>query len=88
MDAGRKAMLFHEVNERIAELLEWSAPTAPGDFLCECGRDGCSRRVTLSLPDYRGLRQDGRALLAPECAAAAGDRERRRGRAGYLAAST
>jgi hypothetical protein len=87
MEAGRKATLFREVNERIAELLERSWPTAPGDFLCECGGDGCRRRVTLPLADYRGLRQAGCALLAPECARGR-NRPWRPARSGRLAAST
>jgi len=87
MEAGRKAALFHEVNERIAELLARSWPSAPGDFLCECDRDGCYRCVTLSLHTYRAIRRRQGAVLTPECARAR-NRPWRRGRSGHLAAST
>lgn len=67
MSPMRKAMLFREVNERIADLLEQAWPTAPGDFLCECGRDGCLRRRTLGLGEYRALVARGGAVLAAGC---------------------
>jgi len=87
MEAGRKAMLFREVNDRIAELLDRASPTAPGDFLCECGSDACSSRATLALPAYRSLRARGGVVLARSCARAR-NRPWRRGRSGRLAAST
>ena len=87
MEAGRKAMLFREVNERIAELLDGAGDTAPGDFFCECGRDGCSSRVTLALSAYRSVRGGGGGVLARECGRAR-NRPWRRGRSGRLAAST
>lgn len=89
MNATRKSMLFREVNERIAELLARTWPTAPGDFLCECGAERCMRRVTLTLPEYEAASRRGGALLAPGCAR--GVRRsygERRGASGRLAAST
>ena len=68
-----------ETAQLIAELLERSWPAAPGDFLCECGRDGCRRRATLSLPAYHRVRGGDGAVLARECARA-GSRPRRPGR--------
>jgi hypothetical protein len=66
VDEVRKALLFREVNERIAELLErW--PSAPGDFLCECDKTGCTRRVTLVLAEYRSLRRRGVGVLDGDC---------------------
>lgn len=38
-------MLLREVNERIAEIVPQSAP---GEFLCECGRNDCTE--TLEVP--------------------------------------
>ena len=54
-----KTQLFQEVNERMAELLERAWPSAPGDFLCECGRRDCHCLVTMVLADYRALRERG-----------------------------
>ena len=89
MDSARKAMLFREVNDRIAELLERAWPSAPGEFLCECGCEACLRRVTLALPDYQRIERRGGAVLAADCtramSRACGDR---RGASGHLAAST
>ena len=82
-----RAKLLREVNEGIAELIEHSWPGAPGDFLCECGRAGCTGRVTLSLADYRALRRRGGAVVSPEHARAT-NRACRRGPSGRLAAST
>ena len=65
MDRLLKAQLFQEVNERMAELLERAWPSAPGDFLCECGGRDCRSTVTLSLADYRRIRERGDAVLAP-----------------------
>ena len=64
MDGLRKQELFGEVNDRIAELLARAWPTAPGDFLCECGRGECVRTVTLGLPEYLAHRERGEPLLA------------------------
>ena len=64
MHGGRKTVLFREVNDRIAELLERAWPIAPGDFLCECGEGDCARRVTIALPDYRALRGRGLCIVA------------------------
>jgi hypothetical protein len=61
-----KSQLFQEVNERMAELLERAWPTAPGDFLCECGRRDCRCIVTMALAEYRALRELGGTVLAPE----------------------
>ena len=68
MNAARKSMLFREVNERIAELLARAWQTAPGDFLCECGREACTRRVTLTLPEYEAIGREGGAVRTAECA--------------------
>jgi hypothetical protein len=64
VNATRKAMLFREVNERIAELLARAWPSAPGDFLCECGDESCTRRVTLTLPEYEAIARGGGGVLA------------------------
>lgn len=89
MSPTRKAMLFREVNERIADLLEQAWPTAPGEFLCECGRESCLRRRTLGLTEYRGLVARGGAVLAAGCERAMSRAwVEARGASGRLAAST
>ncbi len=87
MNALHTSMLFREVNERIAELLARAWPTVPGDFLCECGDADCTRRVTLSLPEYAAASRDGSAVLARDCTgASARPSGLRRGASGHLAA--
>ena len=66
MDAGRRAMLFREVNDRIFELLDRAEPDLPGEFLCECGRE-CGRRVELLPAEFAQFRRGGRAIRAGEC---------------------
>jgi hypothetical protein len=88
MDGERKSILFREVNDRIAELLERAWPSAPGDFLCECGADECARRVTLALPEYVTIRRRGGAVASLDCGRLRIRRWReRRGASGHLAAS-
>lgn len=67
MDGRRRALLFREVNDRIGELVERAGWAAEGDFLCECGHEDCSRRVTLRLHEYEAVRRRGVAVLAAEC---------------------
>ena len=62
---AQRARLFHEVNDRIYELLESAEPDLPGEFLCECG--DCERRVLLVPAAFAGLRQAGEAVRAPDC---------------------
>ena len=67
MNGIRKSVLFREVNDRIAELLERAWPSAPGEFLCECGREDCKSRVELSIQEYRAVTVRGGTVLAPDC---------------------
>lgn len=66
MDAGRRKLLFGEVNDRIYELLNAAEPDLPGEFLCECGKE-CGRRVELVPETFASLRRDGRAVRADDC---------------------
>jgi hypothetical protein len=63
---SQRSRLFHEVNDRIFELLESAEPDLPGEFLCECGRD-CGRRVLLLPAAFATLRQTGAAVRSPDC---------------------
>jgi hypothetical protein len=65
----QRTYLFREVNDRIHELLEWAEPDLPGEFFCECGRD-CGERVELLPSEFAELRRTGRAVRAPDRAAA------------------
>jgi|GEM_PF-2441820 len=66
MDARRRIELFHEVNDRIYELLFYADPDLPGEFLCECGAE-CGRRVSLLPAAFDALRSGGRPVRASEC---------------------
>jgi hypothetical protein len=66
MDAGRRTMLFREVNDRIYELLNSAEPDLPGEFLCECGKD-CGKRVELVPAAFASLRDGGRAVRSGDC---------------------
>lgn len=55
-----------EVNARIREVAERSSASASEwEFMCECGRPGCDRRVKLSISDYEALLAERRHVLAP-----------------------
>src|SRR5205085_5537001 len=41
-----------------------SATSRSGEFFCECGRDDCQERLTLTLDAYVALYDSGRAILA------------------------
>ena len=66
VSTGQRSRLFHEVNDRIYELLESAEPDLPGEFLCECGHD-CERRVLLLPAEFAALRQAGGAVRSPDC---------------------
>jgi hypothetical protein len=46
---------MRKANDRIYETLA-SMGTEDGDFLCECGEQGCSERVQITLREYRAMR--------------------------------
>jgi hypothetical protein len=59
--AGNEA-LFREVNERMAEAAGQFAGTedeaTPLDFVCECGRADCSRKMSMTLAEYERVRSE------------------------------
>ena len=65
-------MLLREVNDRIAELLVRADWGADGEFMCECGRPDCHRRITLRHQELEAVRRRGRRVLASECLQVAG----------------
>lgn len=60
-----------EVNERREEMdehavVEWAEPSHRFEFICECGDDDCSERVTMTLAEYEQVRQqDDRFAIVP-----------------------
>src|ERR671928_229293 len=61
---ARNESLFREVNDRIEELSEnvEAQGIAPEggliEFHCECGRDGCTERVRMTVEEYQRVRAD------------------------------
>src|ERR687886_351716 len=69
---ARNESLFREVNDRIEELSEnvEAQGIAPDggvvEFHCECGREGCTERVRMTIAEYQRVRADNdRFALAP-----------------------
>ena len=56
-----------EVNRSIRDLATKVDPhdSSSWEFVCECGEEGCSERVSLALSRYDELRDADVALLAP-----------------------
>ena len=61
---ARNESLFREVNDRIEELsadVEKQGIAPEGglvEFHCECGRDGCTERLRMTVEEYQGVRAD------------------------------
>ena len=54
--------LFREVNERIQDVsAHWEA--AAGNFLCECGNEGCTEMLSVPLESYEATRANPRRFL-------------------------
>jgi hypothetical protein len=69
---ARNESLFREVNDRIEELSEnvEAQGIAPEggvvEFHCECGREGCTERLRMTVAEYQRVRADNdRFALAP-----------------------
>lgn len=55
---ARNEALFREVNERIATLgATFEEPSADVAFVCECADVECRDKLTLTLSEYRHLRE-------------------------------
>ena len=66
MSPRQRSRLFHEVNDRIYDLLESTEPELPGEFLCECGSE-CGRRVSLLPAAFARLRRADADVRSPDC---------------------
>lgn len=67
---ARNESLTRTVNEQVATLDAraggWAHTEQLFDFHCECGRDGCTERVRMTLVEYeRVRRQADRFAVAP-----------------------
>jgi hypothetical protein len=66
---ARNESLFREVNDRIEELSEnvEAQGIAPEggliEFHCECGREGCTERVRMTVEEYQRVRSDNDRFL-------------------------
>ena len=57
---GVNEALFREVNERIEAVSETLQMTSEKiAILCECGDEGCTERVEITISDYERIRSDG-----------------------------
>jgi hypothetical protein len=55
---GLNEALFREVNERVKTINEaFSDILGDAEFVCECGRESCTERISLPLGDYERVRQ-------------------------------
>jgi diaminopimelate decarboxylase len=59
---AKNESLFREANERIKEMSDSFADVDPSpvQFVCECGRTGCTEPITLTLREYEDIRTDSR----------------------------
>jgi hypothetical protein len=55
---ARNESLFREVNERIREVNERLPAMEQADFLCECGDQGCTDPISLTLVEYEQIRSE------------------------------
>ena len=51
----RQKLLFREVNKRIREVSDSFGSDGNVEFLCECGRDGCTATFVLTHAQFDGL---------------------------------
>lgn len=60
---ARNETLFREVNERLDTGEQQLGPTAPHQFLCECGSTDCTLRLALPAEVYEMVRGDPRQFV-------------------------
>jgi hypothetical protein len=53
---AKNEALFREVNERIEAINVRLGEVSESDFICECGDDGCTKPVRLTLAEYEAVR--------------------------------
>jgi hypothetical protein len=61
---ARNQVLFREVNERLREMLDYSARSV--EFLCECSNTECIETVVLDVSEYERVRtKSNQFVIAP-----------------------
>jgi hypothetical protein len=60
---AKNESLFRELNENISGLASRLSGDSPFEFICECSTSGCFERLSLTLPEYERVRQDGTHFL-------------------------
>ena len=60
---AKNESLFRTLNENIRGLASELAGSEPFEFICECSTSGCFERVSLTLPEYERIREDGTHFL-------------------------
>jgi hypothetical protein len=59
---GANESLFREVNERLAGLADERGRTSL-EIVCECDREDCTERISLSIQEYEEVRQNAKAFI-------------------------
>jgi hypothetical protein len=64
---ARTQSLFRNVNERVQDVNEAFSIAIPhGDWVCECAKESCSERISLSMEEYEAIRSSPiRFAIAP-----------------------
>jgi hypothetical protein len=66
MKDRRHLELLREVNDRIREIGDgFDYPGDGLEFICECGADDCSEKVSMAPDEYDRLPKARRPLIAP-----------------------
>ncbi|MGH3044064.1 MAG: hypothetical protein ACRDM2_04995 [Gaiellaceae bacterium] len=55
---ARNEALFREVNERIKQVNAGLATVEATDYLCECGDEGCTDPISLTMAEYEAVRAE------------------------------
>lgn len=55
---ARNETLFREVNERIKQVNVGLATVEATDYLCECGDEGCTDPISLTMSEYEAVRAE------------------------------
>ena len=62
MENAIRQELMRDVNDRIYSVL-WGLGAEDGEFVCECGDEGCTERLEVLVVEYAA--RDQQPLLAP-----------------------
>jgi hypothetical protein len=60
---GLNESWFREVNERLEQRADAQGAAEAFQVLCECEREDCAERITITIADYERVRTDPRAFV-------------------------